>query len=172
MSPRLKKRGSAAVHQRRKSRPRHNEFGIGAAAYPDGRIAVLLSRYPDLERADFDDVVRFIRNARPSQLRRLRSSETVRTKLERFMEEQHLLLSTRHEQLVWTSTAILMMLLLCWLFWDVRPQPLSHRAPPAEVSARPSSLTMATHRETRSYARDAGKPREHVAVERRVVLYA
>lgn len=171
MSPRLKKRGSAAVQRRRMARPRHNEFGIGAAAYPDGRIAVLLSRYPDLERADFDEVVRFVRNARPAQLRRLRSSEPVRTKLERFMEEQHRHLATKRERLVWTAAAILMILLICGLFWGVRPQPLSHRPPPAEVSARASPLTMASHGEARSYARDAGKPREHVAVERRIVLH-
>ncbi len=171
MSPR-KKRGSAAAKRRRKSHAGHNEFGIEAAAYPDGRIAVLLSRYPELERADFDVVVRFIKNARPSQLRRLRSSEPVRRKLERFMREQHRHLSTRRQRLVWTLVAILMILLLCWLFWDARPQPLSYRAPRAELGAAPSPLAMAAHGETRSYARNARKPREHLPVEGRIVFHA
>ncbi|RYY26707.1 MAG: hypothetical protein EOP62_09720 [Sphingomonadales bacterium] len=146
MSPR-KKRGSAGVHRRRKSRAGYSEFGIEAAAYPDGRIAVLLSRYPELERADFEDVVRFIKNARPAQLRRLRSSEPVRTKLERFMREQHRHLSTRRERLASTAVAILMILLLCWLFWDARPQPLSQRKPQAVLGAAPSPLAVAAHGE-------------------------
>lgn len=148
MSPRLTKRASA-VKNRRRSRQRHNEFGISDAAYPDGRIAVLLSRYPELSGTDFNEVLEYIRKARPSHLRRLRSSELVRTKLDRFLVDQRELLTTPRERFTWTAVAILTILLMCWFFWNKRPHPLSPRTPVVQTDGSSSGFAMTSHREAR-----------------------
>ncbi|MES1972903.1 MAG: hypothetical protein V4472_10630 [Pseudomonadota bacterium] len=125
MSQSFKKRAFSPARRAGKALRRNNEFDISAAAFPDGRIAVLLLRYPDISRAEFAAVLDFIKGARPSQLRRLRSRDVVHLKLERFLVEQQQLITSARERLVWTAAAIVMMLLLCWLLWDVRPQPLA-----------------------------------------------
>lgn len=172
MSPRPKKRHSALEQRRKKSRHRPNEFGISAAAYPDGRIAVLLSHYPELSKPDFDEVVRFIRKARPAQLQRLRSSEAVRTNLDRFLVDQRALLPTDRERVTWTIFAIAILLFLCWLFWDQRPHPLAPRAPATVLSAAASGLAMGPHSEARSNARNPRQPGQNVAMKRGIVLHA
>lgn len=116
MAPRPKKRASALGPRRERPRRRSNEFSISAAAYPDGRIAVLLSRYPELSDAEFKEVLGFIRKARASELRRLRSSGQVGVKLDRFLVDYRDLLTSRRERFTWTAVAILMLLLMSWLF--------------------------------------------------------
>ena len=134
MSPRPRKRRSALEQRRNKNRYKPNEFGISAAAYPHGRIAVLLSNYPELTKPHFDEVLHFIRKARPAELQRLRSSARARANLERFLADQHALLATGRERITWTIVAIAMLLSLCWLFWDQRPHPLAQHAPGTETS--------------------------------------
>lgn len=141
MSPRFTKRESALTPRRKKVRRKHNEFGISAAAYPDGRIAVLLARYPDLSHADFHEVLAFVRQAGPVQLRRLRSSELVRRKLDRFITEQADTLGTRREAFRWTAFAVFALLLLCWMLWDKRPQPLSAPRDVGAAQARSTAIS-------------------------------
>lgn len=102
-----------------------NEFAISSAAYPYGRVAVLLARYPNLWSSELDEVTNFVKWAQPTQLQRLRSSAVVSKNLDRFLVEQNCRLMSNREKVVWTITALLMILTLCWVFWPQRPQPIA-----------------------------------------------
>lgn len=102
-----------------------NEFAISSAAYPHGRVAVLLARYPNLLSSELDEVTNFVKWAQPTQLQRLRSSAVVSKNLDRFIVEQNCRLMSNREKVVWTITALLMILTLCWVFWSQRPQPIA-----------------------------------------------
>ena len=155
MALRSKKRAAALTSRRERPRRRSNEFSISAAAYPDGRFAVLLSRYPELSDADFKEVLGFIRKARASELRRLRSSGQVGVKLDRFLVDHRDLLPSRRERFTWTTVAILMLLLMSWLFWDRRPHPLSQRQTSTWSIEAASGLPVTPHREAGSDPRHA-----------------
>lgn len=171
MSPHRKRQ--PPLDQHRASTPgTPNEFGISAAAYPDGRIAVLLSHYPELSGGDFEEVLHFVRRARRAELQRLRSSEVVRVKLERFLVDQRSLLRRDGERIIWTISAIAIMLFMCWLLWDQRPQPLTQRPPATILSATASGLAMAAHGEAGGDARDARQAGKNVAVKGGIVVHA
>lgn len=125
---------AAALRHARRASGEMNEFGISAAAYPDGRVAVLLSRYPALRPSEFDEVMQFVRRARPAQLQRLRSSAVVSNKLDKFLAQQHYHFMTTTERMIWTIAAVLMILTLCWAFWSQRPHPISANPRTVQVS--------------------------------------
>lgn len=133
MSIATEKLCAAALRHAKTASGDMNEFGISAAAYPHGRVAVLLSRYPALRSPEFDEVLQFVRRARPAQLQRLRSSAAVSNKLDEFLAQHQHQLMTNRERMVWTITATLMILTLCWAFWSQRPHPIS--ADPQTVQA-------------------------------------
>lgn len=147
MSSRISRRTSLLQPRRKKTRRRHNEFGFSAAAYPDGRIAVLLARYPELSHTDFREVLAFVRKATPTQLRRLRSSEVVRSKLDQFLCDHQIVPARRLINSAQIAVAIITIFLMCWLFWEHRPQPLSPRANAAVLANAASGLAMASHSE-------------------------
>lgn len=125
MSIATEKLCAAALQHAKRASGKMNEFGISAAAYPHGRVAVLLSRYPALRPSEFEEVLQFVRRARPGQLQRLRSSAVVSTKLDDFLAQEHYQLMSFRERVVWTTTAVLMILALCWAFWAQRPHPIT-----------------------------------------------
>lgn len=108
-----------------------NEFSISSAAYPHGRIAVLLARYPNLLSSELDEVINFVKFAQSAQLQRLRSSAVVSKKLDKFIVEQNCQLMSNREKVFWTVAALLMILTLCWVFWSHRPHPI---APQTELT--------------------------------------
>ncbi len=148
MSSRSGKRLPAPEHCQSTSHPYHNEFRISAAAHPDGRMAVLLSRYPELSGFELEELLAFMRKAGPLQLRRLRSTEAVRSKLDRFLAEHEDTLIRRSAHVSWTIT-LLAALLICWLLWDGHSRVCGPGSTRAELGALASGLAVGSHGEAR-----------------------
>jgi hypothetical protein len=126
-----------------------NEFAISSAAYPHERVAVLLARYPNLLSSELDEVTNFVKWAQPAQLQRLRSSPVVSLNLDKFVIEQNCQLMSNRERAVWTITALLMILTLCWVFWSKRPQPI---APRTKLTTHIPSQCKLAHRHSEAQA--------------------
>lgn len=126
-------------YRQRKSHPgisksEANEFIISAAAHPHGRIAVLLSRYPDLNQEEFAEVFKFVSRSRHSKLRCLRSHPLTRKNLDSFLSDHQPISYPFWRNTVWTMVAMLTIFMLLWLLWDVRPQPISPTLQTAKTS--------------------------------------
>ncbi|WP_156103364.1 hypothetical protein [Sphingobium herbicidovorans] len=111
-----------------------NEFEVSAAAYPDGRIAVLLSYYPDLSREELKEVIGFVRLARDDQIRRLRSTPRNSRKLDKVLRDNRALMPSPHAKTSSIVAAVVIMSILLWMLWDKRPHPLAPVSHQADVS--------------------------------------
>ena len=111
-----------------------NEFEVSAAAYPDGRIAVLLSYYPNLSREELKEVIGFVRSARDDQIRRLRSTPGSSRKLDKFLRDNRALMPSLHAKTSSIVAAVVIMSILLWMLWDKRPHPLAPVSHQADVS--------------------------------------
>lgn len=126
-----------------------NEFAISSAAYPHGRIAVLLAQYPNLLPSELDEVTNFVKWAQATQLKRLRSSAVVSRKLDKFIVEQNFQVMPNRERIIWAITALLMIVTLCWVFWSQRPHPI---APKAELTEQIRNRLEAAHLRFKTHA--------------------
>jgi hypothetical protein len=111
-----------------------NEFEVSAAAYPDGRIAVLLSYYPNLSREELKEVIGFVRSARDDQIRRLRSTPGNSRKLDKFLRDNRALMPNPNAKTSSIFAAVVIMSILLWMLWDKRPHPLAPVSDQADVS--------------------------------------
>ena len=111
-----------------------NEFEVSAAAYPDDRIAVLLSYYPNLSREELKEVIGFVRSARDDQIRRLRSTPGSSRKLDKFLRDNRALMPSLHAKTSSIVAAVVIMSILLWMLWDKRPHPLAPVSHQADVS--------------------------------------
>ena len=102
----------------------YNELDLDERAFPNGRVAVLLARYPFLSQCEADEIIAFLKTARRMEIAHLDSIGTVRPKLVRFMEVHRHRLAPPVANALWLCVASLMILLLCWLLWDSRQQPM------------------------------------------------
>jgi hypothetical protein len=87
-----------------------NEFALSADAYPNGRIAVLLARYPRLADTELDELVSFARRAAPEELRHLRTVPTITGKLDRLIRDHPDQLPQAPQPLAWFAVAALLVL--------------------------------------------------------------
>ena len=106
-----------------------NEFELAAVAYPNGRIAVLLSRYPRVSGEELDELFAFAKAASTVELHRLRSIAMVKRKLDRLAGDHPERLARRKGDLAWTGAAVTTILLISWFLWDNPSHPLAD--PPA-----------------------------------------
>ncbi len=111
-----------------------NEFEVSAAAYPDGRIAVLLSYYPSLSREELKEVIGFVRSAREDQIRRLRSTPGNSRKLDKFLRDNRALMPNPYAKASSIVAAVVIMSILLWMLWDKRPHPLAPVPDQTDVS--------------------------------------
>ncbi len=105
-----------------------NEFGLAAAAYPHGRIAVLLSRYPSVSGEELDELHSFISRAENGEIRYLQSLPGVRRKLDGLVKSLRGP-GLRQHDLLWTGAAIALILAISWALWEKRPHPLVEPRP-------------------------------------------
>jgi hypothetical protein len=92
-----------------------NEFQLSAIAYPNGRIAVLLAQYPHVNDTQRDELVRFIDEASPAELRNLRGLSPLRGKLDRLLAEQPADFRTAGRVSLWIGAAVALAGLALWL---------------------------------------------------------
>ncbi len=84
-------------------------FQPGAIANP--RIAALLSRYPKVGAGEIDEMVEFIRTARPVEIARLATIDSIGPQFDRFMRDHHHRLTPSRSQSAAIAVAILLLLL-------------------------------------------------------------
>jgi len=92
-----------------------NEFELSAAAYPHGRVAVLLARYPRLSRRELDEVISFVQRASPAELRNLRSNPALPRNLDRLLSDQSARLQHGSTPIPWLLVAALLGVVAVWL---------------------------------------------------------
>ena len=114
-----------------------NEFELGAMAHPHGRIAVLISRYPDISGREADEIAAFVRSARRRDLGRLLAADAVRPKLERFMADHDYRFRSRLTDRLWIGVAILAIVAACLALWERRPHALSFTQASTPTHAHP-----------------------------------
>ncbi len=84
-------------------------FPGSATANP--RIAALLSRYPNVGSSEIDEMVEFIRTARPVEIARLATIDSIGSQFDRFMRDHHHRLAPSPSQSAAIAVAILLLLL-------------------------------------------------------------
>jgi len=92
-----------------------NEFQLSAAAYPNGRIAVLLARYPHLIEEEREELFRFTQRASREEMRNLRNIPALRDKLDRLMRDHPDHFRPASESSFWIVTAVVIGLFVFWM---------------------------------------------------------
>jgi len=88
----------------------YNEFALSTDAYPNGRIAVLLARYPRLNADELDELVSFAKQAPADETRHLRTIATIAGKLDRLMRDHPDQFRPAPQPLGWLAAAALLVM--------------------------------------------------------------
>jgi hypothetical protein len=81
----------------------------------DLRIAALLSRYPNVGSAEVEEMIEFIRSARPVEIARLATIESIGPQFDRFMRDHRDRLRPSPTQSAAIALAILLLMLALWM---------------------------------------------------------
>lgn len=99
------------------ARTSHEE--IKAMRTTRDRAASLLTRYPGLSKDESKEVLRFLKTARHLDVGLLSSDDSIRPRLDAFMDDHKKHLSVTAAEAGWAIGLILSFLALCWVVWEV-----------------------------------------------------
>ena len=101
-----------------------NELGLAAMAYPNGRVAVLLSRYPRVSGEELDELLAFTSQTRTAEIQGLRGIPAIRPQLDRLSQDHPARTGIAKREVFYILGAIALILAVSWLLLESRHHPL------------------------------------------------